>query len=141
MAWKGALSMKKIEAFTRILLRTSGMRFTEEQEILMVGEEAQVSLYGIRYSKDGDERVLEERVLCSPERVLELLDRCGVLKWDGFWGAHPKGVRDGIMFSLKAEVNGGQVISAEGSENFPRHYREFTDGLREILRESGPEQA
>ncbi len=141
MAGKGALSMKKIESFTRLLLRTSGMRFTEEQEILMVGEEAQVSLYGIRYSKDGDERVLEERVLCSPERVLELLDRCGVLKWDGFWGAHPKGVRDGIMFSLKAEVNGGQVISAEGSENFPRHYREFTDGLREILRESGPEQA
>lgn len=132
--------MKTIESFTRITLRTSGMRFTEEYEILMQGEKAQVSQYGIRYNGKADERELLHRALCSPERVLELLNRCQLLKWDGFRGAHPKGVLDGIMFTLTAMVNGEQRIRAEGSENFPKHYREFTDGLYAILHDQGAKQ-
>ena len=37
------------------------------------------------------------------------------------------------MFSLNAVVNGGKIIRAEGSQNFPKHYRNFTDGLYEML--------
>ena len=132
--------MKTIESFTQITLRTSGMRFTEEYEILMQGEKAQVSQYGIRYNGKTDERELLHRAMCSQERVLELLNRCQLLKWDGFRGAHPKGVLDGIMFTLTAMVNGEQRIRAEGSENFPKHYREFTDGLYAILHDQGAKQ-
>ena len=65
--------------------------------------------------------------------MLDLLNKCSLLSWDGFHGKHPKGVKDGIMFSLQAVLNGGKTIKAEGSENFPRHYRDFTDGLYSLL--------
>jgi hypothetical protein len=37
------------------------------------------------------------------------------------------------MFDFSATVNGGVEISARGSQNFPRHYRDFTDGLYGFL--------
>ena len=36
------------------------------------------------------------------------------------------------MFSLKAEIN-GERIYASGSQNFPKGFREFRDGLYNIL--------
>ncbi|MBO4411374.1 MAG: hypothetical protein J5794_04230 [Lachnospiraceae bacterium] len=40
---------------------------------------------------------------------------------------------DGIMFRLEAFVNGGRRIFADGSQNFPKHYRELTDWLYQTL--------
>ena len=67
------------------------------------------------------------------QQALQLLNDCRLLAWDGFYGPHPKHVLDGTMFRLTATVNGDQTIRANGSQNFPKHYRDFTDGLYALL--------
>lgn len=128
-----AASRGKIESFSIVLLHLSGMRITIEYETLMKGEEAELSLYEILYSRDGDRRSLRQRVCCSKEEMLRLLNACEILKWDGFHGDHPRGVTDGTMFTFTATVNGERKLRAEGSENFPKHFREYEDGLRLLL--------
>ena len=124
-----------IESFETVTLHLSGMRFTTEYEIVMNGKDAEVTEYEIRYEKEkGDVRVPQRKAVCSADTVLKLLNDCELLAWDGFFGAHPKDVKDGIMFLLKATVNGGKNIRAEGSENFPERFREFWHGLDAILR-------
>ena len=123
----------QIESFEIITLHTSGMRYSADVEIVMKGDAAEVSQYQIRYRYPEDERILEKRVSVSCDTMLKLLNECRLLSWDGFHGKHPRGVRDGTMFSLNAVVNGGKIIRAEGSQNFPKHYRNFTDGLYEML--------
>ena len=122
-----------ISSFEIVTLRISGMRFTAEYEIIPQGEKAEISQYRIRYSKPEQERILEKRAVIGADEALRLLNDCALLSWNGFHGAHPRGVRDGIMFSLKATVNGGVTLRAEGSENFPKRYRDFTDGLNDLL--------
>ena len=124
---------ERIKSFESVLLRQSGMRGTTEHEIVMKEGNAEVSLYRIRYTDGNDQRVPEERSVCSEEAVVKLLNDCDLLSWDGFKGPHPKHVKDGIMFILNAIVNDNRTIHAEGSENFPKHYRELTDGLHAIL--------
>ncbi|MCR5835255.1 MAG: hypothetical protein K6G88_01970 [Lachnospiraceae bacterium] len=126
---------KTIFSFEIVTLHTSGMRFVSEHEILVKGGKAEISLYGIRFShgENEDRRVLEKRAICSIDEVLKLLNDCKLLSWDGFDGPHPKNVLDGTMFRLNAVVNGDKTISAQGSQNFPKHYRDFTDGLYNLL--------
>lgn len=126
----GAAKGGRIDSFEVVTLHTSGMRHVSEHEIVMKDGAAEVSLYGIGH---GYERILQKRAVCSKEEALKLLNDCRITSWDGFHGKHPKGVLDGTMFRFKATVNGGVTISADGSQNFPRHYRDFTDGLYEIL--------
>lgn len=123
-----------ITSFERVTLRLSGMRSVTEYELVRKDGRAEVSQYGVRFSQKEDRRVLERRALCDEDTVLTLLNDCALLSWDGFNGPHPKGVLDGTMFTLKAVVNGDKTISAQGSENFPQHYREFIDGLCMILK-------
>ena len=123
----------QIVSFDIVTLRTSGMRYTGETEIVMKDGNAEVSQYEIRFSQGEDRRILEKRAVCDRKKVLKLLNDCKLLSWDGFNGPHPKGVLDGTMFRLNAVVNGDKKIYASGSENFPKHYRDFTGGLYEIL--------
>ena len=123
----------RIVSFDVVTLRESGMRYVVEYEIVMKEDKAEVSQYGIRFSKGEDQRILEKRAVCDAEAIIKLLNDCALLSWDGFNGPHPKNVRDGIMFNLKATVNEGKKIYAAGSENFPRHYRELRDGIYSIL--------
>ena len=83
-----------------------------------------------------DELVLESSVPCDAQTMIELMNTCGILRWNGFHGKHPKNVSDGIMFRFEATVNGGQGIFADGSENFPKGYREFVRALDSMLAES-----
>ena len=122
-----------ISSFEIVTLRLSGMRFTTEYEIMMKDRGAEVVEYAIRYEKEEDRRLPQRKTVCSAERILKLLNDCELISWDGFHGRHPKHVRDGIMFSLQATVNGDRKIRAEGSENFPKHFRELRDGLHAIL--------
>ena len=123
----------KIKSFETVTLHTSGMRHVTDYEIVMNGDEAEVSQYAVGY-RDGEKvRQLEKRAVCDRETVLQLLNGCCVLSWNGFHGRHPRGVRDGTMFTFRATVNGGEKISADGSQNFPKHFRDFTKGLYEIL--------
>ena len=124
---------KQINSFQVIVLKTSGMRGMAEDELRMNGKKAELSHYRISYAGEDTQRMLEKRAVCEEETVLKLLNDCDLLSWDGFDGPHPKHVQDGIMFTLNATVNENQEISAKGSENFPKHYREFTDGLHAIL--------
>lgn len=123
----------RIENLEVVTLRVSTMRNVAEYEIVMKDGKAEVSRYSIRFTHSEDERVLEKRVEVDETYALKLLNDCGVLSWDGFHGSHPRGVTDGTMFNLHATVNGGKKIYATGSQNFPRHYRDLTDGLYEIL--------
>ena len=126
-------TIRSIDSLERLTLRETGMRFCEEYEIICKGEEAEVTLYGIRFNRGEDIRIPEKRKTHPAAAVLELVNSCGVASWNGFHGAHPKGVLDGTMFRLEALANGGARICAEGSQNFPRKYRDFTNGLRELL--------
>ncbi len=126
----------RIESVQHVLLRESGMRGIVEREILIDGGSAEISSYLIRYNGEKDERVLQQRAVHPAEDVIRLLNDCGVFAWTGFHGAHPRGLLDGIMFRFEAAVNGGQTIRADGSANFPKHYRDFTDGLYCMLNET-----
>ena len=80
--------------------------------------------------------MLKSNVPCSMQTMIELMNTCGILSWDGFHGKHPKNVSDGIMFDFTANVSGGQTIHADGSANFPKGYHEFVRTLDEMLAES-----
>ena len=123
----------EITTFEIVTLRESGMRYTVEYEIILKNGQAEISRYGIRYHQHKDERILERRALCDVNSILKVFNDCRILSWDGFNGPHPKGVLDGIMFSFHATVNEGQKISAHGSQNFPRYYKDFTGALHTLL--------
>ena len=88
------------------------------------------------YSGGEDVLELEKSAPCSMQAMIDLMNTCGILRWDGFYGEHPKNVRDGIMFRFEATVNGEKTVKAEGSENFPKGYRDFVRALDTMLAES-----
>ena len=122
-----------ISSLQKLTLRISGMRLTEVYEILDSSGRAEISLYYMKYSREGDRLELQQRAYTGMPELMELLGSCDVGGWNGFVGPHPKNVRDGQMFELRAEVNGGESIYAHGSENFPKHYHEFVRALGEFL--------
>ena len=133
--WR-CLEMKKdkqIISFVKITLDESGMRFRHEYEIVFSDGQAEVKYYTFSYSDGEEQRIPEKSAECGADEVLALLNDCRVFGWDGFVGKHPRGVLDGIMFTFNATVNGGETIYAHGSQNFPKKYREFRDGLYEML--------
>ena len=109
-----------------------GVVYTLEGE----GDTTQLRRYRETYRGGEDELVLESSVPCDAQTMIELMNTCGILRWNGFHGKHPKNVSDGIMFRFEATVNGGQEIFADGSENFPKGYREFVRALNSMLAES-----
>lgn len=128
---------EKAEAFTKLNLTIMGMRCTEEYEVICSGESCEAAHYFIMYGRpEGDRRELQKSAECSTQVVLDLLNQCNVLKWDGFSGANPRGVRDGWMIRFEAEINGKRIY-ASGSNNFPRHYSEFRDGIRSLVYDGG----
>ena len=123
----------EITEFESLNLRFSGMRVTEEYEIIKNGDKSEISYYHIKYGGEEDRRELQERTVCDTQEVIDILNECKAGKWNGFKGAHPKGVLDGRMFTLEASVNGGKRLYAEGSENFPKKFNTFEQWLREKL--------
>lgn len=133
------LLFEKINSFEIVTLHTSGMRYIADHEIVNNGDNAIVSQYAIEH-RDGEKvRHLQKRAKCSMKFMLELMNKCRLLSWDGFYGKHPKGIKDGIMFSFDATIN-DKKIHADGSQNFPSHYRDFTDGIYKILQEGENER-
>ena len=124
---------KLITDFELFSLNETTMRASYVYEIVRKGELAEVSLYDIMYINEEDKKQLRNRTVCTAAEIIGMLNSCGVLSWNGFVGNHPRGVSDGKMFRLSAVVNGGLTVSANGSENFPPHYRELIDSLYMIL--------
>ena len=124
---------KNITGFEKIIVRESGMRFQYEYEILNQGTQTEISQYSLYYQNGEDQRKKERSTQCDTREVLDKLNEYEMIRWDGFHGKHPRNVKDGVMFTLTATVNDRQVIKAEGSENFPAHYREFMRWLNDKL--------
>lgn len=129
-----SLFKKKEEAvsFETITLKISGMRGSEEYEIVCKGDVSELTHY-LYFYRDGKEtREPQNSVTLDNSQVLTLLNGCNVIGWNGFSGANPRGVLDGRMIQFNAAIN-GRKIYASGSNNFPKHYREFRDGLYDFL--------
>ena len=124
-----------ITSFSEIRLRISGMRLTEIFEIICRGDTAEISQYYVRYDKEGDRNELVRRAEQPAEAIVDLLDQCRVLRWDGFSGKNPPGVRDGVMFTFTAQIN-GKTVRADGSNNFPKHYRDFLNAVMDHLQKT-----
>ena len=137
MILKNPFQKKNITDFEIVTVRESDMRAVREYEIVRVGDESTLSVYSISYIEDSG-RQLEKSAVLGADEVIGRLNEFGLIGWDGFRGAHPKNVSDGTMFTLNAVVNGGEKISASGSENFPRHYLDFVRWMRETLYQAQP---
>lgn len=113
-------------------LKIIGMRVTYMYKTVYEGSELRLGRY--RELFDGEVRYeLEKSVPCTNAWLAELMNNCNVPKWDGFHGKHPKHVSDGTMFSFSATVNNDRTIRADGSENFPKGYRELLLALDEMI--------
>ncbi len=124
-----------IENFEKVSLKIIGMRGTIIYELICSGDTVEITNYSVRYNNGKSENIPEDSVSCDSGAVISKLNELGVASWNGFKGKHPKNVLDGRMFDFTASVNGGKMIRAEGSENFPKHFHDFTGWLYEILRE------
>ena len=85
------------------------------------------------YSGEEDELLLEASIFCSKQTILDLFSTCEIHRWNGFHGAHPRNVQDGIMFRFEAMVNDGETVIADGSANYPNGYHEFVRALNTML--------
>ena len=131
------IQKKRITSFEIITVKESGMRSTDEYEIVCDGEVSVLSHYAlvpIQGTYD-DERVLQNSTEWKTSEVVELMNSCNFASWNGFDGPHPKNVSDGIMFRLDAVIDDGKKIHAEGSENFPKNYKIFMGEVRSKLAE------
>ena len=131
--FSGSKAPEETHYFETINLRISGMRVTQEYEIICRGGETEILLYQIFYANGKDERRLEKSAVVKTEKIIEILNSCGFSGWNGFKGEHPKNVSDGDMFRLEAVINNSEKIYAEGSANFPKGYSEFKKELNELL--------
>ena len=124
---------RRIIEFSRVTLERSGMRFIEEFELTADGEKTKAVRYNLVFRNGEKAREPIAEATLDTKDVVEMLNKCRLLSWDGFYGKHPKGVLDGTMFTLEAVVNGDRKISAHGSQNFPKKYSDLTQWLYELF--------
>ena len=95
----------------------------------------------IRYYRDvftdeGFVLTFQKSVDVDMEELIELMNSCGVSKWDGFDGKYPYNVSDAGSFSFEATVNGGQTINAHGYIKKPKGYSEFFSEIIRMFKEA-----
>ena len=127
---KTQITVTSVEAMT---LTLHGMRGSNVYKFEGDDDTTELRRYRVIYSSGEEALALEASVPCSTQTLIELMNACGIPRWDGFHGKHPKNVSDGIMFDFAAEINGGQTIHAGGSANYPKGYYEFVRALDEML--------
>ena len=124
---------KTITSIEKMTLTVQGMRFCNVYEITNENGKTELRRFRKVYSNGADTLEPEASAVCDIADFIELMNTCGVICWDGFYGKHPKNVNDGTMFDFRAAVNGGQEIRAAGSQNFPKGYHDFVRELNKIL--------
>ena len=127
---------RAITSLESMTLTQQGMRGTTLHEITVKEEKSELCFYRLVFSNGEDTRVLEKRTVCDTQVIIDCMNTCGILRWNGFHGKHPKTVQDGILFRFSAAVNGGVEIHADGSANFPKGYNDFVRFLDQLLTES-----
>ena len=130
---------KTITSIEKMTLTLQGMRFCNVYEITNENGKTELRRFRKVYSNGVDTLELETSAVCDIADFIELMNTCGVIRWDGFHGSHPKNVQDGIMFNFAATVNGDRTVTADGSANYPKGYHEFVRALNMMLAESETE--
>lgn len=131
----GENSKQTITSVETMTLTLQGMRGSSVYEIADKDGKIELRRYREIFSSGEFVLELEGSTVCNTQTFIELMNVCGIVRWDGFHGKHPWNVQDGIMFKFTATVNGGQTIRADGSANFPKGYREFVQELDKMLAE------
>ena len=124
---------KTVSSVESMSLVRLGMRGGSEYKIEVDGEKTKILRYREVYADNKTTLVPEASAVVDTAEFVELVNNCGVIRWDGFHGKHPKNVHDGEMFRFSACVNGDKTIKADGSENFPKGYKDFVRALDEML--------
>ena len=100
-------------------------------ELAQENDITEIRYYRDVFTDEGFVLTFQKSVDVDMEELIELMNSCGVSKWDGFDGKFPHDVLDAGSFSFEATVNGGQTIKAYGYIEKPEGYSEF---LSEIIR-------
>ena len=131
--FQGCKPAKKITDFEIVTLTEHGTAaLTDEWEIQKTPAGAKFVYYSgpwefhddvtredcVKKVVEGDETFYQD--------LLKVLTDCKLSAWDGFRKSN-KGVLDGTMFSLKAVINGGETVSASGSNAYPTGYRDLKE--------------
>ena len=132
----GDKAVGTVTSVEEMTLTLHGMRGSYVYRLETDGENARLCRYRERYRDE--ETVLEPDAGTSValQTMVDLMNTCHILSWDGFHGEHPKHVQDGIMFRFSAVVNGGETVQADGSANYPEGYHEWVRTLDAMLAES-----
>ena len=130
--WKRKTKMT-VASIEELTLTLHGMRGSYTYRFAHDGRASVLRGYCERYENGKASLVLDADVPCDMQTMLDLFSACGISRWDGFHGKHPRNVLDGIMFRFDAKVNGGETITADGSANFPKGYHAFVGALNEML--------
>jgi len=129
-------SKKTVTSIEEMTLTLRGMRGSVVYKLANDADRIALQRYREVYAQEETILELEASAACDSQVMIDLMNHCGIIRWDGFHGKHPRNVLDGIMFNFTATVNGGQMICADGSANFPRGYHEFVRALDAILAEA-----
>ena len=122
-------SSKKVTDFDEIFLTTSpGRGKTTRYIIVCDDDETEISIK-VTTSAKGDNGSTISGV-CDTEDMIELLNDCEVLSWDGFDEVDKKS--SGIEFDFEAVIN-GKEIEAEGRGKYPKNFEDFVEGVEELL--------
>jgi len=124
---------KKVILVKELTLTLRGMRGSTVYKIINEADKFELRLYREKFINGETVLELESSTVIDIYMFIEHMNKCGVISWDGFHGKHPRNVKDGIMFDFTAVVNDEQIISADGSENFPKGYHEFVRGLNNMF--------
>jgi len=130
---KNQVAVASVEEMT---LTLRGMRGGWVYQFENNEEKTELRLCREVYAGEECELVPEQSMLCDPQTMVDLMNTCGIVRWDGFYGKRPNNVLDGVTFRFEAKVNGQRTITAEGSENFPKGYLAFLRSLDEMLAEN-----
>ncbi|MBO4746851.1 MAG: hypothetical protein J5607_02145, partial [Clostridiales bacterium] len=71
-----------------------------------------------------------EEGYCSTEDMIELLNECNVLSWNGY---DKKGDKD-MDFRFEGNIN-GEEIEAKGKMAYPKNFEDFVDGVEDLCQE------
>ena len=127
----GVGKSKKVTDFETISFTTSlGRGKTTRYIITNEGEETKISISVTTSAKNGSGDRSEEGY-CSTEDMIELLNECNVLSWNGY---DKKGDKD-MDFRFEGNIN-GEEIEAKGKMAYPKNFEDFVDGVEDLCQES-----
>lgn len=118
---------KKVTDFEEIHFSTSpGRGKSTRYTIINEGDETEITI-SVSSSAKG-KKSNKEKGSCSTEEMIELLNDCDILSWDGFDEEDEDGT---LEFEFEGTIN-GKEIEAEGRGAYPKNFEDFIDGVEDL---------